>query len=376
MKLSIIILNYNVRYFLELCLKSVKSAIENINAEVIIVDNYSKDDSCQMIKELFPDVKLIENKENLGFSKGNNIGVAQAKGEYICILNPDTVVAEDTFIKLLKFADQQVNIGIVGCKLIDGKGQFLPESKRNVPVLQIAFQKMIGNSVKYYANHLKEDETGKVEILVGAIMLMPKRVFNEVNCFDEDYFMYGEDIDLSYKVLNAQYDNFYFSDTTIIHFKGESTLKDKTYARRFYSAMQTFYKKHFKRNFLFDTLVWFGIILAYFIRNSHKNVKSNPKSYIILTDKTIENYKNILKGEITAKNELINTYDSSEIIFDADYVSYKEIINYMSKSEINSKATFKIRPKNSNFILGSNDSKNRGEVIKFKNNLKNRSEIH
>ena len=376
MKLSIIILNYNVRYFLELCLKSVKTAIENINAEVIIVDNNSKDESCQMIKELFPDVKLIENKENLGFSKGNNIGVAQAKGEYICILNPDTVVAEDTFIKLLKFADQQVNIGIVGCKLIDGKGQFLPESKRNVPVVQIAFQKMIGNSVKYYANHLKEDETGKVEILVGAIMLIPKRVFNEVNCFDEDYFMYGEDIDLSYKVLNAQYDNFYFSDTTIIHFKGESTLKDKTYARRFYSAMQTFYKKHFKRNFLFDTLVWFGIILAYFIRTSPKNVKSNPKSYIILTDKTIENYKNILKGEITAKNELINTYESSEIIFDADYVSYKEIINYMSKSEINSKATFKIRPKNSNFILGSNDSKNRGEVIKFKNNLKNRSEIH
>ncbi len=112
-------------HFLELCLKSVKSAIENINAEVIIVDNNSKDESCQMIKELFPDVKLIENKENLGFSKGNNIGVAQAKGEYICILNPDTVVAEDTFIKLLKFADQQVNIGIVGCKLIDGKGQYV-----------------------------------------------------------------------------------------------------------------------------------------------------------------------------------------------------------------------------------------------------------
>ncbi len=309
MKLSIIILNYNVRYFLEFCLKSVKSAIENIDAEVIIVDNNSKDDSCQMVKELFPDFKLIENKENLGFSKGNNIGVAQAKGEYICILNPDTVVAEDTFIKLLKFADQQVNIGIVGCKLIDGKGQFLPESKRNVPVVQIAFQKMIGNSVKYYANHLKEDETGKVEIFVGAIMLMPKRVFNEVNCFDEDYFMYGEDIDLSYKVLNAQYDNFYFGGTTIVHFKGESTLKDKTYARRFYSAMQTFYKKHFKRNFLFDTLVGFGIILAYVIRTGPKDVKSNPKSYIILTDKTIENFKNILKGEITAKNELINKSD-------------------------------------------------------------------
>jgi len=247
LKLSIIILNYNVRYFLELCLKSVTAAIENIDAEVIIIDNNSKDDSCQMVKELFPEIQLIENKENLGFSKGNNIGVAQAKGEYICILNPDTVVAEDTFINLLKFADQQANIGIVGCKLIDGKGQFLPESKRNVPVVQVAFQKMIGNSVNYYANHLKEDEIGKVEILVGALMLMPKSVFHEVNCFDEDYFMYGEDIDLSYKVLKAQYDNFYFGDTTIVHFKGESTLKNKTYARRFYSAMQIFYKNISKR---------------------------------------------------------------------------------------------------------------------------------
>lgn len=376
MKLSIIILNYNVRYFLELCLKSVNAAIENIDAEVIIVDNNSRDESCKMVKELFPEFKLIENRENLGFSKGNNIGVAQAKGEYICILNPDTVVAEDTFIKLLKFSDQQANIGIVGCKLIDGKGQFLPESKRNVPVVRVAFQKMIGNSVYYYANHLKVDEIGKVEILVGAIMLMPKKVFNEVNCFDEDYFMYGEDIDLSYKVLKAQYDNYYFGDTSIAHFKGESTLKDKTYAKRFFSAMQTFYKKHFKKNFLFDSLVRFGIILAYFNRTGPKEVKSNPKSYIVLTDKTIKKYKNILIGSIRVESDLINTNENTEIIFDADYVSYKEIINYMSKSEINSKATFKIRPKNSNFIIGSNDSKNRGEVIKFKNSLKNRSEIH
>ncbi len=376
MKLSIIILNYNVRYFLELCLKSVTAAIENIDVEVIIIDNNSKDDSCQMVKELFPEIQLIENKENLGFSKGNNIGVAQAKGEYICILNPDTVVAEDTFINLLKFAEQQANIGIVGCKLIDGKGQFLPESKRNVPVVQVAFQKMIGNSVNYYANHLKEDEIGKVDILVGALMLMPKRVFHEVNCFDEDYFMYGEDIDLSYKVLKAQYDNFYFGDTTIIHFKGESTLKNKTYAKRFYSAMQTFYKKHFKKNFLFDSLVRFGIILAYFNRTNPREVKSNPKSYIILTDKTIENYKNILKGIIRVERELLGMNESFEIIFESDYLPYKEIINYMSKSEINSNATFKIHPKNSNFILGSNDSKNRGEVIKFKNSLKKRSEIH
>jgi GT2 family glycosyltransferase len=376
LKLSIIILNYNVQYFLELCLKSVKTAIENIDAEVIIVDNNSKDDSCQMIKELFPDFHLIENKENLGFSKGNNIGADQAKGEYLCILNPDTVVAEDTFKKLLKFADQQNNIGIVGCKLIDGKGQFLPESKRNVPVVRVAFQKMIGNSLNYYANHLEQNEIGEIEILVGAFMLMKKSVYDEVNGFDEDYFMYGEDIDLSYKVLNANYHNFYFGETSIIHFKGESTLKDKTYAKRFYKAMQIFYKKHFKKNVFFDLMVWLGIVLAYKIRKETKSLNRIPGSYIVLSIKNEEQFKRILNGNVVMQSDLPDVIEDSEIIFDADYLTYKEIILHMSNSKINSNATFKIHPKNSNFILGSNDSKNRGEVIKFKNNLKNTSEIH
>ena len=144
MQLSVIILNYNVRHFLELCVLSVQKALENIEGEIIVVDNNSSDDSCAMMKQRFPKVKLIENAANLGFPKGNNMGVAQAKGEYICILNPDTVVAEDTFDKVLAFAKRQADLGIIGCKLIDGTGNFLSESKRGIPTPWVAFTKIFG----------------------------------------------------------------------------------------------------------------------------------------------------------------------------------------------------------------------------------------
>ena len=172
-----------MRYFLELCLQSVQEGIKNIDAEIIVIDNNSSDDSCAMVKEKFPQINLIKNKTNTGFSKGNNIGVAQAKGEYICILNPDTVIAEDTFSKLLKFADQKENLGAIGCQLIDGSGNFLPESKRNVPIVKVAFQKMVGQSKNYYANHLKENETGKIAILVGAFMFMKRQLYSHVEGF-------------------------------------------------------------------------------------------------------------------------------------------------------------------------------------------------
>ena len=187
MRLSVVILNYNVRYFLELCLKSVEAAIEDIEAEIIVVDNDSSDDSCTMVKELFPNVILIENKENYGFSKGNNIGVAKAKGEYICILNPDTVVAEDTFSRILNFTKTEDHLGIVGCQLIDGSGHFLLESKRNVPKPKVALKKLLGNSNSYYANHVETNSIGEVDILVGAFMLVKKQVYDIVGGFDEEY---------------------------------------------------------------------------------------------------------------------------------------------------------------------------------------------
>jgi GT2 family glycosyltransferase len=262
MQLSVIILNYNVRYFLELCVSSVQKALENIDSEIIVIDNNSQDDSCAMMKRRFPNVKLIENKENSGFPKGNNIGVAVAQGEYICILNPDTVVAEDTFSKVLAFTKKQNDLGIIGVKLIDGTGNFLPESKRGIPTPWVAFTKIMGlyklfpNAFgKYYAHHLSENETGKVEILVGAFMLMKRDLYNEVGGFDENCFMYSDDVDLSYMVLKKGKSNYYFHETSVVHYKGESTVKDGTYMKRNQQAMNFFYKKHFRISFLFSVFM-------------------------------------------------------------------------------------------------------------------------
>ena len=365
MKLSVIILNYNVRYFLELCLKSVQEAIKDIDAEIIVVDNNSSDDSCQMVNNIFPDVRLIQNDKNLGFSKGNNQGVAIASGEYVLILNPDTVHAEDSIIRLLDFADSKENIGVVGCKLIDGSGKFLPESKRNIPTPLVSIKKIFGNSKSYYANHLNENTNGKVDILVGACMLLKKEVYKDVEGFDEDYFMYGEDIDLSYKILKHGYDNYFFGDTTILHFKGESTLKDKTYANHFYGAMKIFYKKYFKKYIVFDVLVSVVLFFARIFKEDIENETKKIDKYVLLSDKTWVKLSSKLNKPIAYNIPFSDVQDCTEIIFDANYVSYKDIINQIDSIGKNRLVTFKILPKNSNFILGSNSNKTKGEVIVF-----------
>jgi GT2 family glycosyltransferase len=365
-KLSVVILNYNVRYFLELCLKSVEAAIKDIEAEIIVVDNNSPDSSCQMVSELFPSVRLIANKENSGFSKGNNIGVAEAKGEYLCILNPDTVVAEDTFLKLISFADAQENLGIVGCQLVDGQGEFLPESKRNIPSPTVALKKMLGDDKDYYANHLEVNSNGKVEILVGAFMFLKKDVYNAVHGFDEDYFMYGEDIDLSYKILKAGYDNYYFGKTTIIHFKGESTLRDATYAKRFFGAMQIFYKKHFKRNIIFNSIVWLGIKLAYRLRKSYHPLKIESKRTIVFSSGIEESLENKLQKPIIVETGITYKIDENTmIVYDFNLLKIKDVIGDMKKKSELENIVFRFLPKNSKFILGSDSSTHRGEILHF-----------
>ena len=365
MQLSVVILNYNVRYFLELCLKSVQAAIRNLDAEIIVVDNHSTDDSCEMVKTLFPNVILIENKGNYGFSKGNNIGVAKAKGTYVCILNPDTVVAEDTFEILLDCAKSTSNMGILGCKLIDGKGNFLPESKRNVPTPAVSLKKILGNSQSYYANDVNENNNSEVSILVGAFMLMKRNLYNELNGFDEDYFMYGDDIDLSYRALKLGYKNYYNPTTTIIHFKGESTLKDRVYAKRFNGAMQIFFKKHFKPNAFYNTVIWLGIKMISFINIQPKIEKPHVKKIIFFGKTLPEDLAPKLDKEIVLYSETTNLTDHEEVIFDNETHSFKSIIAFIQNSKQESNLTFKILPKNSRFIIGSNSSKGRGEVIHF-----------
>lgn len=382
MQLSVIILNYNVRYFLEQCVLSVQKALENIDGEIIVVDNDSSDDSCKMMKQRFPSVTLIENKENSGFPKGNNIGVAVAKGEYLCILNPDTVVAEDTFIKVLAFAKQQTDLGIVGCKLIDGTGNFLPESKRGVPTPWVAFTKIMGlykifpkTSLfnRYYAQHIKENETGKVAILVGAFMVLKRDLYLEVGGFDEDCFMYSDDIDLSYMVLQKGKSNYYFHDTTVIHYKGESTIKDGVYMKRFQEAMHFFYKKHFRVSVLFD---WLMQIAAYFFTLLKKN-KVNAIEYkiagVVLYSKN-ENLKEQLEQQLQKKlvwhteierNTLFSQSKSGnvkmEILLDNNGFSFKQIIAFFEENK-NKGFLFKIIPSTTSFLIGSNSSNDKGKV--------------
>lgn len=366
-KLSVVILNYNVRHFLELCLKSVQAATAHLDSEIIVVDNHSEDDSCQMVKKLFPEVILIEQKTNDGFSRGNNVGVAIAKGEYLCILNPDTVVAEDIFSRLLEFSEKKKDLGIVGCKLINGSGAFLPESKRNIPYVSVALKKICGRSKSYYANHIENEAIGEVEILVGAFMFLKRQVYNEVGGFDEDYFMYGEDIDLSYRVLQSGYKNYYFGKTTVIHYKGESTLKDKTYARRFFGAMQIFYEKHFKSNFVFDLVVWLGIKFFYVLRKVPRIKKKRIETYYFVSYTRNLPLENALSSSVVLKNDLKTVDSGVEVIFDGNFLSFKGIIESIESSfSQNKDLTYKILPKNSEFIIGSDNGLARGEIISLK----------
>lgn len=374
MQLSVIILNYNVRYFLEQCVESVQKALNNLDAEIIVVDNNSSDDSCAMMKRLFPHIKLIENKENVGFPKGNNIAVAEAKGEYVCILNPDTVVAEDTFEKILnsQFTIHNSQLGIIGCKLIDGTGNFLPESKRGVPTPWVAFTKIFGlykvSSFfgKYYAQHLTENQSGKVDILVGAFMVLKRDLYLQVGGFDENCFMYSDDIDLSYMIQKLGKENFYFHETTVIHYKGESTVRDEKYLKRFREAMQFFYKKHFKKSVIFDVMMQVGsFVFTIFKQKQQKNTVRNIDKYIVFSKENLQLNLKKTHEYLTDFKQFV-TYENLniEVVFDTNSFSFAEIIAFMEKNK-SKKITFKNYISQSNYLIGSNNANDRGEVINF-----------
>lgn len=278
MKLGIVIVNYNVEYFLEQCLQSVYTALQDIDGEVWVVDNNSVDGSLAMIERKFPQVRLISNKENTGFARANNQAIRQMDAEYVLLLNPDTLVEPDTFKKCLDFMDNTPDAGGLGVKMLDGNGNFLPESKRGLPTPAVAFYKIFGLSKlfprskrfgAYHLSYLDEDEIHSVDVLAGAFMLMRKNTLDKVGLLDEDYFMYGEDIDLSYRITRGGYENYYFPNTRIIHYKGESTKKSSVnYVYVFYHAMQIFARKHFSVknarlfNWCINLAIWFRASLA------------------------------------------------------------------------------------------------------------------
>lgn len=321
MKLSVIIVNYNVEYFLEQCLNSVYKALEKVEGEVFVVDNNSIDGSCAMVKAKFPKVILIENKINTGFSKANNQAIAVAKGEYVLLLNPDTVVEEDTFFKTVNFMDSYPDSGGLGVKMIDGKGHFLPESKRGLPTPSVAFYKIFGLSrlfprskkfSKYHLGYLDKDKTHEIEILSGAFMMMRKSVLDKIGYLDEAFFMYGEDIDMSYRIILGGYKNYYFPETRIIHYKGESTKKSSVnYVFVFYNAMIIFAKKHFSEknaktfSFLINLAIYLRAGAAIFSRFLKKSiVPVIDYAFILLGLFLITNLYSDFSGKIFEKDLL------------------------------------------------------------------------
>ncbi|MDQ3073649.1 MAG: glycosyltransferase, partial [Bacteroidota bacterium] len=280
MKISVIIVNYKVKHFLELAIASTLRSLEYMNgknpswnSEIWVVDNNSSDGSVEMVEGTFPEVMVISNNENTGFSVANNQAIRQSRGEFILLLNPDTVMEESTLYDTLTYMDSRREIGGLGVMMIDGGGNFLPESKRGLPWPDVAFYKISGLSRlfskskifgRYHLGFLDKDDINEVDILPGAFMLLRNEALNKAGLLDEQFFMYGEDVDLSYRIQLAGYQNIYFPKTRIIHYKGESTKKGSlNYVFVFYKAMAIFARKHFsKRNAdLFSSFIYAGIYL-------------------------------------------------------------------------------------------------------------------
>ena len=254
MKLSVIIVNYNVRPYLTACLDSVQRALEGIESEVFVVDNHSDDDSVEVISRDYAWVHLINNRENLGFSKANNIAILQAQGDYILLLNPDTVVAEDTLKSAIDFMDQNPKAGGAGVRMHNADGTLAPESRRAIPTPFVAARKMLGFTKRYYMSYLSWDAPAQIEVVSGAFMLLRHKAIYEVGMLDEDFFMYGEDIDLSYRLLQGGWQNW-FLPYDIVHYKGQSTSKsDFRYVHVFYQAMLIFFRKHYSHLSFFFSL--------------------------------------------------------------------------------------------------------------------------
>ncbi|WP_326982507.1 glycosyltransferase family 2 protein [Chryseobacterium sp. MYb264] len=253
MKLSVVIVNYNVTQLLRNCLLSLEKYIKDIDYEVVIIDNASPDSSWKELITEFPSYTFIDSPENEGFSKANNKAIKIVNGEYLLILNPDTELEGFYMKQVLDFADSKPDFGCLGLRMHDAKGQFLPESKRSVPDMFNSFEKLFtnfkkNNSKSYYRNDIGEFDIAEVEVVTGAFLLVKRDVYNRIGGLDDAYFMYGEDIDLCYTLLRNGYRNYYYGKESILHHKGESTIKDEVYLERFYGAMQIFISKYYRES--------------------------------------------------------------------------------------------------------------------------------
>jgi N-acetylglucosaminyl-diphospho-decaprenol L-rhamnosyltransferase len=376
MDLSIIIVNYNAKYFLEQCLHSVARALKNIEAEIIVVDNHSSDQSREWILPKFSDIIWIENAENSGFARANNQALAIARGNLVLFLNPDTIVGEESIGNCLQFAGMQEDPGAIGLRMIDGSGRFLSESKRGFPSLSAAFYKLFGLSSlfpsstrfnSYYQPSVNEKSVHPIEVVAGAFMMVSRSLMENLGGFDERFFMYGEDIDLCYRIELKGLKNFYLGNETIIHFKGESTLRDAAYVERFYKAMEQFLDKHFQDRYsaIQMKLIHSGIRFRKWLAqvslkrpSTAAGISSNLDT-ILIGDKA-SRAKLSVKVSSMAVREVEKISDARSIIFcEGDEFPYSKIINYMQDHP--GEKIYRIHSNGSRSIVGSDSKDQRGQ---------------
>lgn len=370
MKLTVVIVNYNVKYYIEQCLNSLKKALRGIESEIFVVDNHSEDGSVAHLRKRFDGINIIESNRNLGFARANNIAIRRSTGEYVLLLNPDTFVCENTIREVLDFADRHKNIGGVGVKMYNADGTVAMESRRGLPTPMTSFYKMCGLCArfpkskrfgKYYMSYLDWDKPSKIDVVSGAFFLVKRSALDSVGLLDTDFFMYGEDIDLSYRLLKGGYDNWYLP-YPILHYKGESTHKTSfRYVHVFYQAMLIFFRKHYghlrlgvvlpiKLAIYMKAFVAFIMMMTKWIRKSLGFVEkfvNDPKFIFIGGERMLKSCEEIshrmglatdafcVKDEkrIPSIKDRFSTDGKSMtyIVFDTTVFSYEEMINIMTR---------------------------------------------
>jgi len=402
LQLSIIIVNYNVKYFLEQCLFSVKKACANIESEIFVIDNDSTDGSREYLEHKFPGVIFKWNEENTGFAKASNSVLNEVKGQHILFLNPDTIVAEDCFEKCIGFLYNNKECGGLGVRMIDGAGTFLKESKRSFPSPFTSLFKMAGLSklfpssntfAKYYVPHLQEDKNNEVDVLAGAFMMLTENALKSVKGFDEDFFMYGEDIDLCYRLQQSGFKIFYFAGTTIIHFKGESTHKNsRGHIKHFYDSMKLFVSRHYGDNkpgsFFMRQTIELGKLFASFKLLFKKKMSEttspvSKRTIVISSQPHFNELIHLLKhardpvtlagrvsihdndsesaiGKLDSLPEVVHHHQVGQVVFCEGDITFKDIIR---NCQLLKGIHFLFHAKGSNSIVGSNNKNENGIFI-------------
>lgn len=351
MKLSVIIVNYNVKYLVEQCLDSLSRALDGVEAEIFVVDNHSRDGSVDYLRQRFPDVNIIYSNHNLGFAKANNRAIRMAQGEYVLLLNPDTFVGEDSIKQVLSFMDGHPRVGGAGAMMYNTDGTRANESRRALPTPLVSLQKMLGRSKRYYMSHLSWTEPGQIEVMSGAFCMLRRKALDEVGLLDEDFFMYGEDIDLSYRITRGGYENWYVP-APIVHYKGESTQKSSfRYVHVFYQAMLIFFRKHYSHLSLLITLpikiaIYFRAFIALItmltqrMRRSLGFVDSQLQESPLVfvgTPAMLEECRSLSKRKaLNAEfaTDLSQVRDKSEciIVYDINHYGYSTVIRDMAEN--------------------------------------------